>query len=81
MKRYYRKQWYMMFIMPFYNFMTFWFRFAGIINSIKGEQSWKTLTLTQEMQKVKELISKDFRYFITIGKKIKRKVTTDQDND
>lgn len=80
-KRYYRRKWYMIFIMPLYNFLTFWFRFAGIINSIRGEQSWKTQTLTQEREKVKELIKNDFRFITTFRKKLKRKVTIGQEDE
>jgi CRISPR/Cas system CMR subunit Cmr6 (Cas7 group RAMP superfamily) len=67
--------------MPFYNFLIFWFRFAGIINSIKSEQSWKTNTLTQEREKVKQLIKNDFRFITELSMKLKRKVTIGQDND
>ena len=80
-RRYYSKMWYMVILMPMYNFLTFWFRFAGIINSIKGEQSWKTQTLTQEKQKFGEIVYKDFRYLIMLRKNIKRKVTLGQENE
>lgn len=80
-RKYYAKLWYLVIIMPLYNFLTFWFRFAGIINSIRGEQSWKTKTLTQEKEKVKELVSNDFRFLTKFIKKIKGKVTIGQDNE
>ncbi len=78
-KRYYWKLWYMVIIMPTYNFITFWFRFAGIINAIRGDQSWKTNTLTQERDKTIEIIQNDFRHLIRFRKKISRKVTIDHD--
>lgn len=81
MKRYYRRKWYLIFIMPLYNFMTFWFRFAGIINSIKGEQSWKTRTLTQEREKVSEIMKKDFRFIHKLHNKIQRKVSIGQNDE
>ena len=80
-KRYYRRKWYLVFIMPLYNFLVFWFRFAGIINSIRGEQSWKTQTLTQEKEKVKELIKNDFRFITTLRKKLNRKISIGQEDE
>lgn len=80
-KRYYRRLLYMVIIMPAYNFITFWFRFAGIINAIKDEQSWKTKTLTQERMKTAEIIRNDFRYILNFRRKLKRKVTIGQDNE
>jgi hypothetical protein len=71
----------MVVIMPAYNFLTFWFRFAGIINSIRDEQSWKTKTLTQEYNKTIEIIRYDFRHLTSLRKKIKGKVTIGQDNE
>lgn len=59
-RRYYMRKWYTVFILPFYNFVIFWFRFAGIINSIKGVQSWKTRTMTEEWHSFGQVIKKDF---------------------
>lgn len=80
-KKYYRKMLYMVVIMPAYNFLTFWFRFAGIINSIRSEQSWKTKTLSQECSIAAEIIRHDFRYLIDFRKKISRKVTNGQEDE
>jgi putative glycosyltransferase TIGR03111 len=80
-KRYYRKKWYMIFIMPLYNFIIFWFRFAGIINSINTAQTWKTRTLTQEKDKAVELFLSDMTFFNKLIKKIRRKVTLGQDDE
>lgn len=80
-RRYYRRKWYIIFIMPLFNFLTFWCRFAGIINSIKGEQTWKTRTLTQEAAKIKEIVTRDFRILGIIRTRLSRKVTTDNDQE
>ena len=48
---YYLKQWPVIAVLPFYNFVVFFIRFAGIINSINTPSSWKTDTLTQEWDK------------------------------
>lgn len=79
-KRYYLGKWYLIIIMPLYNFITFWFRFAGIINSIRGEQTWKTNTLTQELAKIKELIASDFIMVTKLRNLINRKVNTEEEN-
>lgn len=47
---YYKKQWYVVFILPFFNLMVFFIRFAGIINSINTDSAWKTKNLTEEWQ-------------------------------
>jgi putative glycosyltransferase TIGR03111 len=46
--RYYRAKWYLIFLFPLYNFLMFWVRLAGIINSSKSERAWKTSTLPEE---------------------------------
>lgn len=54
LQRYYRKHWWCVFIMPLFNFMVFFIRMAGIINSIGSDSSWRTKTLTQEWQAFKD---------------------------
>lgn len=72
MKRYYRRKWYLIFLYPFYNFVVFWIRFAGIINSIKSESAWKTSTLTEEKIRFGEVVRQDFRFFTRLLDKLKR---------
>jgi putative glycosyltransferase (exosortase G-associated) len=50
-REYYRKQWAVVALLPFYNFVVFFIRLAGIINSINTTSSWKTDTLTREFEK------------------------------
>lgn len=59
LKQYYRRKWYLIPLMPLYNFFTFWFRMAGIINSIRTPGSWRTMNMHEEMGLVKEIIQKD----------------------
>ena len=73
-QRYYISKWYLIFVMPGYNFVIFWIRFAGIINSIKGEGKWKTTSLTEEWHKIKTVVNDDFRFPKRIVAVIKRKV-------
>ena len=50
-RKYYKKQWAIVALLPFYNFVVFFIRLAGIINSINTQSSWKTDTLTREADK------------------------------
>ena len=58
-KDYYRSKFYILFILPVFNFLVFWIRFAGIINSIKEESRWKTLTIREEYKNFKTILKKD----------------------
>ena len=48
LRKYYLKQWWIVLLMPFYNSVMFFVRFAAIINSIDVVASWKARTLTEE---------------------------------
>jgi len=73
-KAYYRSKWYLIFIMPAFNFVVFWIRFAGIINSIKGIGTWKTTTLTEEWKRIKAAVNDDFHLPKRIVRALRRKV-------
>ncbi len=74
---YYVSKWYVIFLLPLYNFAIFWIRFAGIINSIKSEGSWKTTTLTEEWQKIKSVVNQDFSLPKRIIARMRRKINND----
>lgn len=78
-RNYYMRKWYMIFFLPLYNFLIFWFRFAGIINSIKGEQTWRTRDFTQEKQEFCSVVSKDFTWFKVFIRKVKKIVNVDEE--
>ncbi len=59
-KRYYAKQWYVVFLLPFFNLLVFFIRFAGVLNSINTSSAWKTRNFTEEKQAARDSISKDF---------------------
>lgn len=48
LKKYYRKHWYIVPLLPLFNLLVFFIRFAGVINSINTDSAWKTRTLTDE---------------------------------
>ena len=60
-RKYYRKQRLAVALLPFYNFVVFFIRLAGIINSMNTKSSWKTDTLTREMDKFMTTLRSCFR--------------------
>lgn len=48
LKKYYRRHWWVVPLLPLFNLMVFFIRFAGVINSINTDSAWKTRTLTDE---------------------------------
>lgn len=66
LKSYYCRNWYLIFILPLFNFLVFWFRFAGIINSINSRLVWRTKDLTEEKQIFLNIIRKDIASMTSI---------------
>lgn len=69
LRKYYSSKWYLVILLPAFNFMVFWFRFAGILNSINGQKVWKTLDLTAERKAAKAVLMKDFAWFLRLKNK------------
>lgn len=78
-RRYYMGKWYMCFFMPAYNFVIFWFRFAGIINGVNSDGAWKTRTLAEERDKFVKVVKNDFRAVSEMLGRV-RKVANDEAN-
>lgn len=72
LKKYYAQKLPIILVLPLFNFIVYWFRFAGIINSIKGASSWKTSTFQEEMDACKQIISVDFSFYSKLINKIKK---------
>lgn len=79
LRRYYAVKWYIIFLLPFFNFLTFWFRFAGIINSIKGVQNWKVRNVKEEWRDLGRVIKKDFAGVDKLRMKIANEVNEDEE--
>lgn len=62
LRKYYVGKWYLLFLMPLYNFVIFWIRFAGIINSITLRNGWKASTPKEEKERFVNVIKHDFRF-------------------
>lgn len=59
-RKYYAKQWYVIPVLPIFNLMVFFIRFAGVINSINTDSAWKTRNFTQEKEIFVQTVAKDF---------------------
>ena len=60
-RRQYLSQWFLIPLLPLYNMLTYFFRFAGIINSINTVSSWKTMTITEEKDSIHKIFREDTR--------------------
>lgn len=69
---YYLKHWYLIILMPFYNFFIFWIRFAGIINSINTGGQWRSKDYTEEKKSFFDIIKLDFSFLNIIVQAIRK---------
>ncbi len=76
-RKYYRSKWYLIFLLPLFNFAVFWIRFAGIINSTKREGSWKTSTLTEEWRNIKHAVDNDFKIPKRVVRALRRRINNE----
>jgi hypothetical protein len=77
---YYARKWYIIFLLPIFNFMVFWFRLAGIINSIKGKQSWRVRDFNEEWESFGRVVGKDFEKLNTLLDEMRNEVNYDEEN-
>lgn len=71
LRHYYVNKWYILPLMPLFNFISFWIRFAAIINSIKNRNGWKASTIREERQRFLAVIRKDFGIFSYAVRRLK----------
>lgn len=76
-KSYYKKNWWIVPLLPFFNFFVFFIRFAGIINSINTDSAWKTRTLSGEKEDFKKVVENDFSKIRRIIQTLRDKVNDD----
>lgn len=69
-RKYYKAHWWCIFLLPVFNFIVFFIRFAGIINSINTDSSWKTRNLTQEGQAFMKVLDEDAGYLRRVRDKL-----------
>ncbi len=73
-KKYYRNHWWCILFLPFFNFVVFFIRMAGIINSINTDSAWRTRNLTDERIAFTEVIKSDIQKPIRVIRKIRNVV-------
>lgn len=71
LRRYYKKQWYIVALLPFFNFLVFFIRFAGVINSINTDSAWKTKNLTEEKKAFTDTVKDDVKSIAGVYQKMK----------
>ena len=76
-RRYYARQWYVIPLLPFFNLLVFFIRFAGIINSINTDSAWKVRNFTEEKKCFKDIVKKDFAKIFTVLSKIRKFVNVE----
>lgn len=76
-RKYYSKKFYLALLMPMYNLVIFWIRFAGIINSIKDEGTWKTLNFSEEYKAFCDVIKADCKSVVKIIKTVRKIVNNE----
>ena len=64
LRRYCLSQWWVVPLLPLFNFVVFFIRLAGVINSIGTGGSWKTRTLSEERAALTGVVSSDFSRLI-----------------
>lgn len=65
-RAFFRASWWVVFTLPFYNFICSWFRLIGTLNSMTRRSSWNTIRFKQEIVKL-------YRQFLEDIKTIKNK--------
>jgi len=78
-KKYYRTKWYLCILMPLYNLMVFWFRFAGIINGINTSSSWRARTPDEESDAFRTVVRKDFKHVASLFGKLRKVANNEAD--
>ena len=79
-KKYYAKKWWIVPLLPFFNFVVFFIRFAGIINSINTDSAWKTQTLTDEKRAFLAEVKRDMSGLFKKVQSIRDMVNDDPQN-
>ncbi len=78
LRRFYAKKIILIFCLPVFNFIVYWFRMAGIINSIKIQSQWKTKSFQEEYGTCKQIIKNDFKVIGVVANKIRQYITTEK---
>lgn len=78
LRSYYKKNWWTIPLLPFFNLMVFFIRMAGVINSIGTDSSWKTRTFTDERKSFVQTVRRDFSKVAAWGRRLRNSVNGDE---
>ena len=78
LRKYYAKQWWVIPFLPIYNFLVFFIRFAGVINSIGTDSAWKTKTLSDEAEEFQDTLRADHKKFFRKLERIRAYVNMEE---
>lgn len=78
LRKYYCKQWWVVFLLPLFNLVAFFIRLAGIINSINTDSAWKTRDLDDEREAFVDVIRRDAQGFLKVAHKVRDFVNSDK---
>ncbi|MBO5484262.1 MAG: putative glycosyltransferase, exosortase G system-associated [Lachnospiraceae bacterium] len=76
-RKYYAKQWYVIPLLPVFNLIVFFIRFAGVINSINTDSAWKVKNFTEEKNSFKKTIADDFCIVLRAIRKLRKLVNVE----
>lgn len=77
LRNFYARKIIMIFCLPIFNFIIYWFRMAGIINSIKIQSQWKTKSWKEECGICKQIMKDDFKVIGVVMKKVRHYITNE----
>jgi putative glycosyltransferase (exosortase G-associated) len=78
LRKYYSRQWWVVLLLPAFNFIVFFIRVAGIINSINTDSAWKTRDLTDEGKAFRQVVKEDAGFFLGKLRKLKNLVNKEK---
>jgi len=79
LRSYYARKWYLIFLLPAFNFIVFWFRIAGFVNSGTGRQAWRTRTAKEDWHEFAVVFESDFQRVNKVVLKIRDEVNVDEE--
>lgn len=76
-RKYYLEHWWVIILLPFFNFVVFFIRVAGIVNSVGTTSSWRTRNLTEEKQAFIDVFHEEMEKPVAVIRKIKEWVNAE----
>ena len=80
-RKYYCKQWWVVMVLPIFNFVVFFIRLAGIVNSINTDSAWKTRDLTDERKAFWQVLADDAKKILNKIRKVRDFINSESGNE